>query len=300
MFLFECHAGGGMHRILSTNNYRSQALTPALLSEISRAGIFGIEIFCDSFHFGYGSAQAVRDMGLALNEYGLTLHSLHAPTERDKSSGRGSGVTISVADPERIRRQDAVDEMKRALEVAEAIPFRFFALDLATGHQSADPRKLDAAFNSLEILTIFAKHRGVAIALQNTPNEIGSPGSLVQFVKDTHLHNLRFCFDIGHAHIEGGAVPGYHLLRDQTVTAHIHDNHGEKDEHLLPWEGTIDWDAALAEFAAAPEPLPLVLELKETAPRTPSLDQIRAVFDRIEEQLDEKGANSAHSGPARA
>jgi sugar phosphate isomerase/epimerase len=300
MLLFECHAGGGMHRILSTNIYRSQALTPALLSGISRAGIYGIEIFCDSFHFSYGSAQAVRDMGSALNEYGLALHSLHAPTERDKSSGRGSGVTISVADPERIRRQDAVDEMKRALEVAEAIPFRFFALDLATGHQSADPRKLDAAFNSLEILTIFAKHRGVTIALQNTPNEIGSPGSLVQFVKDTHLHNLRFCFDIGHAHIEAGVVPGYHLMCDQIVTAHIHDNHGEKDEHLLPWEGTIDWDAAFAEFAAAPEPLPLVLELKETATGSATLDQIRAVFDRIEEQLDEKGANSAHSGPARA
>jgi sugar phosphate isomerase/epimerase len=299
MFLHDC-TGGGMHRILSTNMYRSQALTPALLSEIARAGITGVEIFCDSFHFSYGSSQAVRETGSTLNEWGLTLHSLRAPTERDKSSGRGSGVTISIADPERIRRQDAVDEMKRALEVAEALPFRFFALDFATGHQSADPRKLDAAFNSLEILTIFAKHRGVTIALQNTPNEIGSPGSLVQFVKDTHLHNLRFSFDIGHAHIEGGALPGYHLMRDQTVTAQIHDNHGEKDEHLLPGEGTIDWDAIFGEFAAAPEPLPLVLELKETAPGSPSLAQIRAVFDKIEKQLDEKGTNSAHSGPARA
>lgn len=289
-----------MDRIFSTNMYRSQALTPALLTEISRAGISTVEVFCDSYHFSYGSAQSVRELGSALNETGLTLHSLHAPTERDKASGRGSGVTVSIADPERIRRQDAVDEMKRALEVAEALPFRFFVQDLATGHQAADPRKLDAAFNSLEILTIFAKHRGVTIALQNTPNEIGSPTSLVQFVKDTHLHNLRFCFDIGHAHIEGGAVAGYHLMRDQVVTAHIHDNNGEKDEHMLPWDGTIDWDAVFAEFGAAPEPLPLVLELKETATGSPSLDQIRAVFDKIEKQLDEKGASSARSGPARA
>ena len=86
----------------------------------------------------------------------------------------------------------------------------------------------------------------------------------------------------------------------QAVTAQIHDNHGEKDEHLLPGEGTIDWDVIFGEFAAAPEPLPLVLELKETAPGSPSLDQIRAVFDKIEKQLDEKGASSARSGPARA
>jgi sugar phosphate isomerase/epimerase len=88
-------------------------------------------------------------------------------------------------------------------------------------------------------------------------------------------------------------------MRDRVVTVHAHDNHGEKDEHLLPWEGTIDWDAALGEFAGTPEPLPLVLELKETAPGSPSLDQIRTVFDKLEEHLDEKGANSARTGPAR-
>ena len=287
-----------MHRILSTNLYRNQTLTPELLAQISRAEIPALEIYCDSFHFAYPSPQTIRELASALEGKRLTLHSLHAPIERDKTSGRGSGVSISIADPERIRRQDAVDEMKRALEVAETIPFRFFVQDLAVGHQAADPRKLDAAFNSLEILSIFAKHRGVTIALQNTPNEIGSPASLVQFVKDTHLNNLRFCFDTGHAHIEGGLVAGFQTMRDLVATAHIHDNRGERDEHLLPWEGSIDWDAALGEFASAPEPIPLVLELKEAAPGVPSLDQIRAVFDKVEKQLDEKGASSARSGRA--
>ena len=242
-----------MQRILSTNLYRNQPLTPTLLSEIHGAEIDALEIFCDSYHFSYVSPQAVREVRSGAP--GPRPDPPFAPCALSSAITppvRGSGVAISLADPDRIRRQDAVDEMKRALEVAEAIPFRFFALDLATGHQSADPRKLDAAFNSLEILTIFAKHRGVTIALQNTPNEIGSPASLVQFVKDTHLHSLRFCFDTGHAHIEGGAVAGYHAMRDLVVTAHVHDNHGEKDEHLLPWEGTIDWDETLGEFAAVP------------------------------------------------
>jgi sugar phosphate isomerase/epimerase len=288
-----------MQRILSTYMYRNQPLTPTLLGEIARAGIASVEIFCGTFHFNYASVQSVQDLAGTLGEYGLTLHALHAPTERDTAPGRGSGVPISIADPERIRRQDAVDEIKRAVDVAETIPFRFLTQDLATGHQAADPRKLDAAFNSLEILTVFAKHRGVTIALQNTPNELGSPASLAQFIKDTHLHNLGFCFDIGHAHMEGGAVGGFHLMRDRVVCAHVHDNHGEKDEHLLPWEGTIDWDAALTEFASAPEPFPLVLEPKETAPGSASLDQIRAAFDKLEKQLDEKGANSTRTGPAR-
>ena len=289
-----------MQRILSTYMYKDQPLTPELLAEIAHAGIASIEIFCGTFHFNYTSAQSVREFAGSLRDSGLSLHSLHAPTDRDTAPGRGSGVAISIADPERIRRQDAVDEVKRALEVAETIPFGFFAQQLATGHQAADPRKLDAAFNSLEILAVFAKHRGVTIALENTANELGSPASLAQFIKDTHLHNLAFCFDIGHAHIEGGVDAGFRLMRDRVVTVHVHDNHGEKDEHLLPWEGTIDWDAAFGEFAGTPEPLPLVLELKETAPGSPSLDQIRAAFDKIEKHLDEKGANSARAGPARS
>jgi sugar phosphate isomerase/epimerase len=288
-----------MQRILSTQLYRDHPLTPALLAEVARAGISSVEIFCGTFHFNYAALQSVRELSRTLGQHGLTVQALHAPTERDTAPGRGSGVPISIVDPERIRRQDAVDEIKRALDVAETIPFRFFIQDLATGHQAADPRKLDAAFNSLEILAVFAKHRGVTIALQNTPNELGAPATLVQFVKDTHLHNLGFCFDIGHAHLEGGAEAGFHLMRGRAVCAHLHDNHGEKDQHLLPWEGTIDWDAALGEFANAPETLPLVLELKETAPGAPSLDQICSVFDRLEKQLEEKGASSARTGPAR-
>lgn len=284
-----------MDRILSTYLYAHQPLAPALLASIAHAGIHHLEVFCGAPHFDYGDPQAARDLANSLEEYGVVLHSLHAPTDRDAAGGRRGGVTISIADPERIRRIEAVDEMKRALDVAERIPFRYFALHLAGGRQSADQRKFDAAFNSLEHLAIFAKERGVIIALQNMPNELGSPSSLAQFIKETHLHNVVFCFDIGHAHIEGGAVEGYHLMRDRIAYAHIHDNHGEKDEHLPPYNGTIDWEAALAAFAAAPEPTPLVLELKETAPGAPTLDQIRALLDKLEKHLDEKGVGVAEN-----
>jgi hypothetical protein len=47
------------------------------------------------------------------------------------------------------------------------------------------------------------------------------------------------------------------------------------------------------------DPLPLVLELKETGPGAPSLDQIREAFDQLEEKLDAKGAASARARPAR-
>ena len=134
---------------------------------------------------------------------------------------------------------------------------------------------------------MFAKARGVTIALENTPDELGAPASLQHFITDTHLHDLKLCFDIGHAHIEEGVEASFDAMRERVVTTHIHDNHGEKDEHLLPFEGTIDWDAALAGFAAAPETLPFVFEMKAQAgAAAPGWMQIRArPFDKLEEQF---------------
>ena len=287
-----------MQRVLSTYRYVNQPLTHALLAEIKGAGISGIEIFCSSFHFNYASPQSVRELAASLNELGLQLQSLHAPTERDSSLGRGSGLPVSISEPERIRRQEAVDEVKRALDVAEIIPFRYLVQHLGSSRQASDSRNLDAAFGSLEHLSAFAKQRGVTIALENTPSEIGAPASLVQFVKETHLRDLRFCFDVCHAHLDGGIDADFGLMRELVVTSHLHDNHGEKDEHLLPYEGSIDWDAvfaALAALSTAPEMPALVLELKDQSAGAPALDQIRAVFDKLEKHLDKKGARPART-----
>lgn len=278
-----------MQRILSTYRYVNQILSPALIGEIAQAGIRSIEIFGSPSHFNFRNPKVVRDIADCLGEHHIQLHALHSPTERNQAATRESAIPISISDPERIRRIDAVDEVKRALEVAERIPFRFLVQHMGHSHEPADGRKLDAAFNSLEHLGLFAKHRGVTIALENTPGDLGAPITLQQFIADTHLNDLRFCFDLGHAHIGDGIAASLETMRDKIVTLHVHDNHGEKDEHLLPYDGTIDWDAALEGLRTAPGIVsspPIVLELKEQNAAT--LDQIRSVFDRIEEQLDER------------
>jgi sugar phosphate isomerase/epimerase len=284
-----------MPPILSTYRYINQALTPALIAEIAHAGITSVEVFCAPVHFRYRDEQKIRELADALGEYRVELHSLHSPTERDLSPGRESGVAISISDTERIRRIDAIDEVKRTLEVAERIPFRYLIQHMGHGRQSADPRKLDAAFTSLEILSVFAKARGVTIALENTPDDLGSPASLQHFIADTHLHDLRLCLDTGHAHMDSTVEVAFDAMRDRVVTAHIHDNHGDKDEHLLPYNGTINWDAALGTFASSPQPVAMVFELKAQPDGTPTLDQVRATFDKLEKNLETQRDRAAKS-----
>jgi sugar phosphate isomerase/epimerase len=273
-----------MERILSTYRFINQKLAATELGAIAQAGFKTVEVYCRAGHFNYRNAQAVRELGDALGGYGLALHALHSPAERDGSARNDGGIPISISDTERIRRFDAVDEIKRALEVAESIPCKFLVQHLGYGRQSGDQRKYDAAFTSLEHLVVFAKARGVTITLENTPDELGAPSSLQQFITDTHLHDLKLCFDIGHAHMEEGVEASFDAMRDRIVTAHIHDNHGEKDEHLLPYTGTIDWKAALGGIAGAGA-IPLVLELKDQGAAGPSLDDIRATCHKLEDAL---------------
>lgn len=284
-----------MQRVLSSYRYIRHPLEPPLLAQIARAGIRSIEVFCASGHFNYRSQQAVRELAGALEENRMALHSLHSPTERDAALGRQSGVPISISEPERVRRLDAVDEVKRALEVAERIPFGYLVQHMGQSRDMADSRTFDAAFNSLEHLAIFAKQRGVTIALENTPDELGSPESLQQFLKETHLKDLKLCLDVGHAHMETTIGAAFEIMRDRLVTTHIHDNHGEKDEHLLPFSGTIDWEASLSMISGSPQELPIVLELKEAVSGEPSLDQVRAAFDKIEEKLETKRSRAGKS-----
>jgi sugar phosphate isomerase/epimerase len=284
-----------MQRILSTYLLVSKKLNRELLAQIHASGFEAVEIFASRSHFDYASKPEVRAIAQALADNHLQLNSLHAPTNRDMSVNREGGAPLAVTEVERVRRVEAMDELKRVIDVAEDLPFSRVILHMGGSRETADPRKRDAAFSSLEHLILHAKHIGVTICVENTTSEMGMPSYLRSFVEETRLTGLRFNFDIGHAHLGEGAeqervASGFAPLKDLIVSTHIHDNHGEKDEHLAPYDGTIDWSAALELLRTTPvaADLPLTLELKEKAgPDAPNLaEQLNAaakVLDHLEE-----------------
>lgn len=280
-----------MQRVLSTYLFVHRKLTAAILNEVAGAEIPAIELFCSRGHFDYRSGEDARELASWLGGHSLALHSIHAPTARDFDTMRESTAPLSISDPERVRRQEAVDEIKRALDLAEYIPFRYAIQHVARARDVSDPRRWDAACSSLEHLSLFARQRGIIIALENTPGEMATPANLKAFLEQTRLTGLKLCFDIGHAHLEGSVTAGLEAAHEMIVTTHIHDNRGERDDHLLPYEGTIDWNAALA---ALPQDAPVVLELKEPAAAAASSDlQVfgetlrgaHGVFEKFEQAL---------------
>ena len=283
-----------MERLLSTYLFVTRKLTPELLGQIAEAGFQGLEIFCTRSHFEYTVKAEINALGSALEANHLRLVSLHAPNRRDMSAMRESGAPLSICEVERVRRIEAMDELKRVIDVADDLPYARLILHMGGPRETADPRKRDAAFSSLEHLVLHAGHDGVTICVENTLSEMGDPAYLRAFVDETRLAGLRFNFDIGHAHLaelpeEERLEKSFAPLRDLVSSVHLHDNHGEKDEHLPPYDGSIDWPNAVKTLQSAPQTgLPLVLELKEKtgheAPTaTEQLAAARASLDRFEE-----------------
>ena len=285
-----------MRRLLSTYPFISRKVVPELLGHIKQAGFDGVELFCSRSHFDYTSSAEIEAMGDALRANELTLESLHAPTSRDVSATREGGQPLSICEVERVRRVEAMDELKRAIDVAESLPYSRMILHMGGSRETADPRKRDAAFSTLEHLILHAHHCGVTLCIENTPSEMGDPLYLRAFVDETRLSGLRFNFDTGHANLCDG-VEGERLsrsfepLRELVMSVHLHDNHGDKDEHLPPYEGAIDWAAAVKLLKTSPEAaaLPITLELKEKIGAegvgvAEVLEAARASMDKFEEE----------------
>jgi sugar phosphate isomerase/epimerase len=277
-------------RVLSTYLFVNRKLTAALVGEAARAGVSAIELFCSRGHFDYRSGEDAHELAAWLAGNNLTLHSIHAPTTRDFHLTRESGAPLSICDPERGRGQGAVGGVKRALDVVEHIPFGECMQHVARSRDVPDERRWDAAFSSLEHLSLFARHRGVTFAIENTPGEMATPVNLKNFLEQTRLSGVKICFDAGHAHLEGGVPEALEIVRDLVATTHLHDNRGIRDEHLLPYDGSIDWSATLA---ALPPEAPMVLELKEPAVAAGSVEVqafaetlrgVRGVFEKFEQE----------------
>src|SRR5205085_6340431 len=184
-------------------------------------------------HIDYANRkQHVREIADWFRTSGIPLHSVHAPLYSDYEWGRTGSAPINIASTDRAARIEAMDEIKRAIEVAEHVPFRFLIQHIGLPNDSFSERKFEAAMTSVEHLRAFAKPLGVQVLLENIPNELSTPDRLVEFIRTSHLDDVGVCFDLGHAHIEGGVNPAFEILKPYIRSTHVHDNAGDRDAHL--------------------------------------------------------------------
>jgi len=269
---------------ISTQVFLQQRLHPGLLDALLGAGAKSIEVFAARHHFDYADRSAVREMAqwFRSNDVRATLHQ---PLYADAQWSRHVAPTLNLIDVEKSRRIDAMDEVKRALEAAEQIPFGAVVLHLGVREDHWSPRSLEHSLTAIEHLKAFAHPLGVKCLLENLHNDVATPEHLLEVLKVGHFDSVGVCFDVGHAHLSEEGIEGsFELLKPRTAQVHVHDNHGfslNRDEHLWPGAGSVDWAAFSRLAAKLPANIPGVLESTHERDETAesAATKARAAFD---------------------
>jgi len=272
-----------MRHVLSTHLFVNHRLTVAQLDKVQHAGVPAVEIFCARQHLDYRDRAQINELGHWFRDSVLKLHAVHAPMHTDEIWGRsGPHAIITITEPVKGKRLEMVDEIKRSLEIAEVVPFKYLIQHIGVPGEEFSERAVDAAFSALEQISLFARQRDVEVLLENIPNGLASGERLMRFLELTHL-DLNFVFDVGHANIGEGIDAAFGIMKDRIRSTHLHDNDGQTDKHLYPLleeGGTIDWKKTMDLLRTRAEQYPLVLELRH-APEIPLASAVE-IFERLE------------------
>ena len=130
-----------------------------------------------------------------------------------------------------------------------------------------------------------AKANGTGIAIENMVEGIGrnarrytaTTGELIDLVDTINDPSVGICWDFGHAHLNGiDQAEALRRIGSRLVATHVADNHGDKDDHVMPYLGSIDWE-------------PLMKVLKEIDYKYDFTYEIHNYLGRVPLELRETG-----------
>ena len=91
----------------------------------------------------------------------------------------------------------------------------------------------------------YGKKKSISVSFENTKIK-----GYQEYIAE-RLPAAAFCYDAGHVHAHFHDEFDFDLFRNRIDCIHLHDNTGKEDEHLLPFDGTIDWPYVLKKLKEA-------------------------------------------------
>ncbi len=196
------------------------------------------------------------------------------------SHGPFVDLYVSSSDPEIVRV--CRERHTRALEATSAIGASIYIAHLNSLPMIRIPRYLDRFVPATsEFWAPFAREAektGMTIALENlwesgpelhrrVMEEVGSPA-------------LKASFDNGHALVfsDVPASDWIEVLGEELAHCHLHDNYGDRDEHLVVGQGNEDWPALLGSLVRHAPDAFVVMENDSLEPNLRSLDVARELL----------------------
>lgn len=242
---------------LSTGCFYRQRIFD-VVGAIRDSGFESIEVCSFPEHLNYHNHADVRKAGERLRELLIRPVSFHAPfSERIDITALDSGA-----------RQMAVGELVSACDAAAMMGVENVVLHPGPERHG---RPDEAEFlirmrNAAESLNIVADHCseiGVHLVLENMLPHLlfGHINDMLYLLGTIRHPDVGACLDTGHAFLARELGTVIYKLSGHLHLIHVNDNGGERDEHLAPGFGQIDWRRVVKDLSNCHFKGTMILEL---------------------------------------
>lgn len=254
---------------LATGIYLHQPILD-VLPLIGRAGARGVEVSTPPGHFHPTSPDEVERVAGALEQRGIWAVSVHAPF----------GKSFDLAAAGAPERETAI-----AGALAAALAGHRLGARLVIVHPSDIERhgqdvaeRLDVARTSLLALATAIRQAGMTMVVETPlPHLIGGHPDEFRWLLSHLDRHVGVCLDTGHAALGNNWHRLLNAADGRLMHVHASDNHGERDDHLPPGDGSIDWKAIAASLEAAGYAGWIMLELHGGQATDPESYLLRAL-----------------------
>jgi sugar phosphate isomerase/epimerase len=103
----------------------------------------------------------------------------------------------------------------------------------------------------------YAKSLNVVVAFENTKIK----GYLDYVIDNIKNDNVGICFDSGHYHAHFNDELDFNKFKNRIFAIHLHDNDQSDDLHLLPFDGTLNWEDTIRKLKESNYEGPVTLEI---------------------------------------
>jgi sugar phosphate isomerase/epimerase len=164
-----------------------------------------------------------------------------------------------------------ISELIQEVKLANEYNIKTVIMHITGG--DTPPQKNYKGVKNIEKVLDYCENYGITLCLEN----LRRLDYLIYVYEKIQNTNLKFCFDTGHANAMTKNIKEFpwDTFGDRLYYLHLNDNNGAKDEHLIPFQGNIDWDGIAMIIKKYCKDIGLTLEVR-------SNDGIRKVYNEYE------------------
>lgn len=235
------------------------------LPTVRDGGFNLIEVCSFPAHLDYHNSTQVEQAAALMTRLGIEANSFHAPfAER---------IDISSLHPP--QREASVREVLAACDAAHTLKARYLVLHPGPETAGKPPHeeryhRMTCAANSLNEIARHCRDCGLTLLLENMLPHLmfGHTSDILFLLGAIRETNVGTCLDTGHAFLSGDLRTVVHKLSGHLRMLHVNDNLGDRDGHLPPGEGAIDWTSLVRQLRQWRFHGPLILELADSGEST--------------------------------